>query len=198
MFPWGHLAVGYAVYSLGTRIGRGCPPDGGAALVLVLGTQLPDLIDKPANWWFGFLDGRGAAHSLLVIVPLCALVVLWARRRDRDDVGVALSVGVLTHVAGDAYTAIRVGAWNDVVGFLLWPVFPAPTYPKDSFDDHLVEWGGVFEGLRWDTLGAVLSSSLVLEFVFALLVGVLWAADGFPGPGFLWRRSAELLGSSTN
>lgn len=197
MLPWGHLAVGYLVYSVAHRVGVGRPPDGLPALVLVVGTQLPDLIDKPANWWFGFLDGRGAAHSLLVVVPLCALVVLYARRHEREPPGVALGVGVLTHVLGDAWTGLRAGQMETVLGFLFWPVLPAPTYPKDSLGDHLGAWAAVFDGLSWNSAFEVLSSGLVLEFAFALCVALLWAADEYPGVRLLWQRLTHPVRSVT-
>ena len=47
MWPWGHLAAGYPVYTAYTRLHTGDPPADVPALVALLGTQLPDLVDKP-------------------------------------------------------------------------------------------------------------------------------------------------------
>ena len=66
MLPWGHLAVGYLAYSLAVRVRSGGPPAGLAVAALAVGTQFPDLIDKPLVSWVSVLpSGRsqiGRAH----------------------------------------------------------------------------------------------------------------------------------------
>ena len=65
MWPWGHLAVGYLVYSGLSRWRFGRLPGSVATLAVALGTQLPDLVDKPLAWTVNVLaSGRSLAHSL--------------------------------------------------------------------------------------------------------------------------------------
>ena len=61
MWPWGHLALGYLLHSPLARARFGRPPTDRATLLLVIGTQLPDLVDKPLAWWLGVLPaGRSS------------------------------------------------------------------------------------------------------------------------------------------
>lgn len=197
MFPWGHLAVGYLFYTAFTRLVNRRPPEGPPTIALAVGTQLPDLVDKPANWWVGILDGRGIGHSLLVVVPLCALVVALARRRDRPAVGAALSIGLVTHLLGDAWRAVLAGEVQASASYLLWPLWEAPTYAIDSPWGHLGSWLATVRLLRWSSLGDLLASGFGVQLAALLLVVTVWAVDGFPGVGLLWRRVAGVVGSSS-
>lgn len=181
MMPLGHLAVGYLVYSVFSRLRYRRSPDGGATLVLALGTQFPDLVDKPLNWWFGVLDGRGAGHSLLVLVPLCVAIYLVGRRYDRSGYEVAFAVGVLSHLVVDSWRALVTGAALDSAPYLFWPLLPAPSYPKDGIVDHLDAWVVSLQSLSWHAPAEVLSNWLILQGVLALFVFFLWWYDGFPG-----------------
>lgn len=193
MLPWGHLAVGYLCYALGIRCWRGRSPAAIPTLVLALGTQLPDLIDKPLNWWFGIFDGRGATHSLFVLVPVLLLAYVWARRRERGHLVVALGVGVLTHALGDAATALWDGTPADALAFLAWPLLPAPTYPKDSPGEHVDAWVAAGTGIDWSTGIVVLTSRFLGQIVLAVVVAALWLHQGAPGARLLWRRSRSAI-----
>ncbi|WP_424016468.1 metal-dependent hydrolase [Halorientalis pallida] len=193
MLPWSHLGVGYLVYSLLVRVGTGESPRGGPVLAMVLGTQFPDLLDKPLNWWFSVLDGRGIGHSLLTMVPLCVAVYLFARRYDRGPLGAAFGVGVLTHLPGDAWVALLSGEFPAEASYLLWPLLPAPTYPKDSLADHVAAIvASLQEPIRvamgvdsvLDLVGLLLGLSL--RFVFVLVPLLVWRADGYPGLRTVW------------
>ena len=52
VLPWGHLAIGYLCLSLAIRARWRVPPQGPAVIAVAIGTQLPDLIDKPLAWTF--------------------------------------------------------------------------------------------------------------------------------------------------
>lgn len=186
MLPWGHLAVGYLVYSLGGRLWNQRAPDGVPTLVLIFGTQFPDLLDKPLNWWFSILDGRGIGHSLLTMTLLCGLLVSVARVYNRRELATAFTIGVYTHLLGDSWRALLSGRYADV-SFLLWPLFPAPTYPKDSFADHFDVWILYLQVLI-DSPPRVLLTGPVAHYiaVFGLITG-LWAFDGFPGLKTSWQ-----------
>lgn len=193
MLPWAHLAVGYIAYSIWARVWYGRAPAGAPTLALALGTQLPDLVDKPANWWFDVLDGRGFGHSVFTVVPLCLIVLVATRRRNRGELGVAFTIGMGLHLLGDAWKAILEGTVRWEAPYLLWPLLPAPVYEKDSFVDHLREWIATAKSVELHSLGDLLASSFGVQFaVFVLLVGV-WAIDGFPGFRLLWYNTVGAL-----
>jgi len=167
MWPWGHLAVGYVLYSLGVRARTRSSPDGWNVLALALGTQFPDLVDKPLAWWFGVLPGgRTLAHSLLVLVP--TLLVLWllARRWGEAPRVTAFGVGWLSHLFGDALVPFLVGSRRELA-FLLWPVTPTVVYDSQP-------------GLLWHLANVSLSPGFLAELALGGLVVVLWLVDGRP------------------
>lgn len=186
MLPWGHLAFGYLVYTVGTRLWNRRAPEGAPTIVLAFGTQFPDLLDKPLNWWFDIFDGRGIGHSLIATTLLCVLLFVVVRQYGRRDLAAAFSVGIFTHLIGDSWGALLSGRYAEA-SFLLWPLFPAPTYPKDSFLEHLREWFLYFESLSNVSPAVLLQSRFGLQFLLlAVLIGV-WAFDGFPGLGTVWQ-----------
>ncbi|PSP69797.1 metal-dependent hydrolase [Halobacteriales archaeon QH_6_68_27] len=168
MWPWGHLAAGYLVYTAYTRLHIGDPPADVPALVALLGTQLPDLVDKPLAWSLAVLPtGRSLGHSL--VVGAVVLPVAWAlaARRDARPLAAALSVGWLSHLLGDALYPLVDGEFAHVA-FLAWPLLPLPAYEVEaSFAAHF----------------ALLSPSPTLAFELALvaLASLAWHADGYPG-----------------
>jgi len=168
MLPWGHVAVGYLAYSLGTRIARHRPPVGAAVVALVVGTQAPDLVDKPLMMWTGLLpSGRSLGHSLLFVVGCTIGLRAFGNRLDCTDVGVAFVVGQLTHLVTDALPAILARRWSEL-GFLLWPITPAPQY--SAADRILTEY----------LLTTLLSPPHGQLLLFVTAVG-LWIVDGRPG-----------------
>jgi membrane-bound metal-dependent hydrolase YbcI (DUF457 family) len=130
MFPWTHAVFGYlllllVVAALGRQVSK-------AELVaVVVGTQVADLIDKPLAWSFQALpSGRSLGHSLLLAVPMVALVVGVAWYRQRTAVGTAFGLGYLSHLVGDVYVAVYYWRVEEFT-FLLWPILPP--YPYDDF-----------------------------------------------------------------
>ena len=168
MWPWGHLAAGYLVYTAYIRLHTGDPPADVPALVALLGTQLPDLVDKPLAWSLAVLPtGRSLGHSL--VVGAVVLPVAWAlaARRDARPLAAALSIGWLSHLLGDALYPLVNGEFAHVA-FLAWPLLPLPAYEVEaSFAAHF----------------ALLSPSPTLAFELALvaLASLAWHADGHPG-----------------
>jgi hypothetical protein len=185
MFPWGHLAVGYLTYTVLTKVWAGRAPASVPTVALAVGTQFPDLVDKPLGWWFGVYDGRAVGHSLPVAVAVCVGLVYLARRYDRQDVAAAFSVGVFTHLAGDASDALVTGNLREA-SFLLWPVLAPPSYPKDSLVDHLGAWLVQGRILAQSSPTALLESRFGFQLAMFVLLVVIWAMDGFPGVGTVW------------
>jgi hypothetical protein len=171
MWPWGHAAVGYLLYVGVRRLRKRGAPSGPAVLAVLVGAQLPDLVDKPLAWTVAVLPtGRSLAHSWLVAGV--ALAVAWhALDGRRRALVVPLGGGWLSHGLGDA--AYSIVAWEPAyLGFLAWPVTTTPSYDLDqSFAAH-------FLAFQWD------ASMWIQTGLFALAV-VVWFADGRPGMGLV-------------
>ncbi|WP_255198817.1 metal-dependent hydrolase [Halorarius litoreus] len=186
MWPWEHLAFGYLLYSLLWRVYRGEGPTEGAALLLVVGTQVPDLVDKPLSWEFGvFPTGHALGHSVLVAVPLAVLVLAVARRYGRLDLGSAFVVGQLSHILGDVIDPLRAGS-DIAVGRALWPVVTGTPYDVD----YGISRGFVYLAEFAAEVATQDPASLLLYLTFPLLGGLLWLADGAPGPRGAYRLLA--------
>lgn len=179
MFPPGHLGVAYCCYSLLVR-SSGRTPAAAPVFAVVLGSQFPDLVDKPLAWYLGVLPtGRTLAHSLVVLVPVCILVYLVASRYDRSAVGVAFAVGAISHSLVDALPAL----WGSPADarFLLWPLLSVPGYDEDvstSVTDRLYTAYAEPE---------LASAYFLAEFALLAVAIVLWHRDGRPGLEVLGR-----------
>jgi len=165
MWPWGHLAAGYLVYRV---LNRGTAPSALPALALALGTQLPDLIDKPFAWTIPLLpNGRSLGHSLVIALPVLVglLLILDGRKRRTAT---ALATGYLVHLGTDALYPALSGDWY-YVGFLGWPLVPPVEYPSES------------TGILQHFLAFELTLTSGFEIVLFALAVVLWIHDGVPG-----------------
>jgi hypothetical protein len=182
VWPWEHLAFGYLLFALGTRARSGRPPSDRATIALAVGTQLPDLVDKPLAWWLGVLpSGISLAHSIFFALPLTAAVAVVAARRGERPVGVAFAVGYLSHIAGDGIYPLAVS--GDVsVGYMLWPLVPTAVDDGPFLATVDTLWVA-FVGFLGTPRGRLY---LAVEVLFMLLVVALWLYDG--GPGLRVRR----------
>lgn len=172
MWPWGHAALGYLLYTVYLRLRSQGIPAGWAVVALGFGTQFPDLVDKPLAWYIGVLPyGRTLAHSLLVAVPVVMVVGLIARRRNRPLVGVAFGIGYLSHLLGDSLSGIVSQAWGDLF-FLVWPLAAAPDEETVGLLAHLRD----IEGSPLVLFGLVLTVAML----------ALWNSHGRPGLAELW------------
>ncbi|KAB1187535.1 MULTISPECIES: metal-dependent hydrolase [Haloferax] len=131
MFPIGHLALGYLSVALVWRLRGRALPTGWMLAAALLGSQLPDIIDKPLAYYGVLVSGRSLGHSLLVMLPVLAVVSFVGWREGYGEYAVAFTVGTLSHYIGDTYRLLLAGDW-DVLTFLLWPAFPATVYPADD------------------------------------------------------------------
>ncbi len=176
MWPLGHAAIGYLCYSTLVRTREASPPDGLAVVVLLFGSQFPDLVDKPLAWYLGVLPtGRTLAHSLLVLGPLVVAVYLFTARRSRPECGVAFGVGALSHVFVDALPVL----WGGTdPSFLLWPLVAVEPYGNGA---------PTITALFLESLG---DPYFLSEFVFAGIALVVWRQDGYPGIGVVSRLFA--------
>ncbi|NGM67558.1 metal-dependent hydrolase [Natronolimnobius sp. AArcel1] len=165
MQPIVHLVVGYLCYAAYARWRFDGPPAEVPALVAIGGAALPDLIDQSLA--AAGITGvtRTIGHSLLFVVPLIIVVWLYARARDREILGVAFAIGLLSHIATDIPWHVLAGDYHEL-GFLLWPITPMPEYSG-------VKNLGTVAGLEVTTLW--------LEAVIFVAGVALWWHDGKPG-----------------
>ncbi|WP_266081703.1 metal-dependent hydrolase [Haladaptatus caseinilyticus] len=168
MWPWGHLATGYLLYSGYCAARSRNPPTDITVLALALGTQFPDLIDKPLAWNVGILPtGRSLTHSLLSASVILGCLYYFSYRGTRRDIWVAFAIGYLSHLIADIALPLLQGD-TAYANFLLWPFLSTPPYKTaPSFTAHFT------------------NMEFTWFFVFQLFLVVLaiyyWFRDGFPG-----------------
>lgn len=180
MLPWGHASLGYLCYTLYSRLRYRRPPLGPAVLALAVGTQFPDLIDKPLAWSFSVLpSGRSLAHSL-VTLSVVAAVLYWLSRHRSEirEVGAFLA-GWTSHVFADGYGVLlgEPGCLN----YLLWPL---AICPYDEEHRSIIEY----------LLAIELSDGHWLGIGLTIVAGVVWLLDGAPGVRSLFRGVKRQLG----
>lgn len=183
MWPWGHLAVGYLLYSPLASVRFRRPPTGRATTLLAVGTQLPDLIDKPLAWGLDVLPaGRSLGHSVVIALLISSLVYAYADRRDCPDVGLAFGVGYLSHPFVDALFPLLNGQYQ-YVAYLLWPLFGVWDLPP--FDIGRLSGRVLIEPLElllsgYEPVDFDITVSGLIETTVVLLAGRTWVRDGAP------------------
>lgn len=192
MWPWEHLAFGYIVYSSLHRLMSRRHPGETSALALGLGTQLPDLIDKPLAWGFNVLPyGRSLSHSIFTATVVCILGLVWGSRSERSRPAVAFCIGYLSHLAGDVFYPVMIGS-SPNVAFVLWPLSERPPQPT-GFLFNVRYFVRAFLSFLGTPMGAVY---LFLEFGLMGTALALWSKDGTPGSQTLTRVATVVLESS--
>lgn len=112
-------------------------PTGYTIAAVLLGTQLPDLIDKPLAWSFGVLpSGRMFAHSLVVSLPVLAVGGVLATRRGYVRWTAVFVIAYLSHIIGDFYPIIWQGTDYYFFPNLFWPLLRANPDQSPSFLAH--------------------------------------------------------------
>ena len=178
MWPWNHLALGYALYAGYVHLRYRRAPTGPAVIVLVVATQLPDLIDKPLAWVFAVLpSGLALGHSLLFALPVAAGAVLLAHLDGDVDPGEAFAIGYLSHLVGDLIYPFAASG-ELPVGFLFWPLVSSPRTEAPALVPTVAR--------LWSKYVAFLSTPrgglyLAAQVGFLLLVVGAWVYDGRPG-----------------
>ncbi|EMA40229.1 metal-dependent hydrolase [Halobiforma nitratireducens] len=182
MWPWGHVAVAYLLYTAYTHRRFDRPPLAAPAVALAVGSQFPDLIDKPLAWTVSVLPGgRTLGHSLLFAALLVPAVYVLATRLERRDVGIAFGIGHLSHLAADVPPSALTG---DLSGteFLLWPLVEQP--PEEPVD-------GILDAiLHYYAMGPY----ELVQFGLFALAAIVWFRDGAPGLEYARR----LISSATD
>lgn len=189
MWPWEHLAIGYLLYSATSRVGYDRAPSDHEAVVLAVGTQFPDLIDKPGSWVFGVLpSGTSVAHSVFTAVAVTLVGLGLARRSGIPELGVAFGIGYLSHLFGDVFYSVLLGG-RPAFGAVLWPFGPA--YAGNS-RGILERVAGFFMKYADYLLSPVGLGYLLAEVAFLAAAVAVWTADGNPGTALfrhVWRKT---------
>ena len=121
MLPIEHFIVAFLPV-LGYSIGRDrkLPTPRLTALAFV-GSQFPDLIDKPLAHQFGLLpSGRVGMHSLPISVPFVCVIIAYGWYTDRRRLASVFAFAHLSHLLADNYKPL-LGATPSVSPDLLWP-----------------------------------------------------------------------------
>ena len=190
MWPWGHLAFGYVLYSVYTHLWKWKAPSGRLVLVLAFSTQLPDLVDKPLSWTFGvFPSGYSIAHSIFVAIPVTIGLIGATWYINRSEIGIAFGIGYGSHLLSDLIVAIlTTGA---TVGRVLWPVITQPPYDQNlSLSQRITYY------LVRYAISILHGENLKIFFVQSLFVFIavsLWVYDGFPGFNETRRILARII-----
>lgn len=172
MWPWGHIAIAYLLYSAFTRMKYNRLPNGLAVFALALASQFPDLIDKPLGWSLSILPGgRTLGHSVFLGTILVPLVYILALKYDRREVASAFSIGYVVHLITDIPPSVFSGDFEGIT-FLFWPLLEQPDYE---------EVDGILEGFLRYSMGSFEWVQLGL-FMLALIV---WYRDGQPGVAYI-------------
>ncbi|MFD1570476.1 metal-dependent hydrolase [Halorubrum laminariae] len=180
MDPVTHGAVAYLLYVVYAAATSRRLPARWALVPLAVGSQFPDLIDKPLAYWGVLVYGRSLAHSVFSLVVVCG-GLWWVMRSEsvpltdrvpdrlRRVTPAAFTIGYAAHLLGDAWQGLIRG---DLVSvrFLAYPLFGVPRSPSDD----IAPWVRVLEIYREP------AAAVHLEIVVAALVvfvGLrLWAA----------------------
>lgn len=192
MWPWDHLAFGYLLFTAVRWLRRWKRPDDVAAGTLVVGTQLPDLIDKPLAWSAGVLpSGLSLGHSA-VFALVATLVTAWVGRRfNRPRLGLILAIGLGSHLLGDVLYALFLGS-SRPFAFVLWPFVPAEPEPAIGLLAAIAAAWTQFHGILGTPIGRVY---LAVEVLLLATAAAVWARDGVPGTIAARRRLGRWLNS---
>lgn len=141
MFVFGHLGIGSTIAKPWSR--------GISRRVLLLGTILPDLIDKPTYYLLVLFTGKHSqelgmlagtrlfGHTALFLALLLAAAFFWKRRRA---LFAALALGVATHLLLDNVADALLGDHSrSALIAMTWPWFGwnFPAIPFHSIGAHL-------------------------------------------------------------
>lgn len=178
MWPWDHLAFGYPLFQVLRALKPRPQLDDHTFFVLAIGTQLPDVIDKPLALSVGLLpSGLSLGHSFVFLAILTPLAVSISNRFGRPELAGALITGVASHLIGDVLFALLIGSPRPYQ-FIFWPVIPTVTETSVGLGPTI--------GERWSKYIKYLSTSrgtvyLFMNLTFNAMVLAVWIVNGTPG-----------------
>lgn len=140
MLPLGHAALAYLLYVGYAAVRNHRLPVRYGFVPLAIGSQFPDLIDKPLAYIGVLASGRSLAHSLFTFLLITGLVWWIATRFTNPDEEPwrqqlrsispsAFGIGYGSHLIGDSYGRLIAGEFPR---FLLYPLYRIPESPLDD------------------------------------------------------------------
>lgn len=167
MGPVGHAAAAYLVWTAITHVSGDRSPSLAEFWVVIVGSQFPDIVDKPLAWTFGFLpSGRSLAHSLATITVLL-IVLERVVPDDRRHLVTAAAVTLVGHSLADTIVPIIEGRYA-YTRYLLWPLVEQPPYDTTR-------------SIVQQLLTGLSTEVLAVQGLLAVLVATIWIVDGRPG-----------------
>jgi len=124
VLPIEHFILAIVPVSVVTLVYTRRPPRSRLIGAVFLGSQFPDLIDKPLALQLGVIPtGRVFMHSLPIAIPFLLAVCLYGSHTDQLTVSVALAFTFahLSHLLGDTYHAIG-NPTSPLPPDLFWPL----------------------------------------------------------------------------
>ena len=104
--------------------------------IVFIGSQFPDLVDKPLAHQFGLIpSGRVFMHSLPIAIPFLLIVAVYGWKTDRNPLSGAFIFAYLSHLVADHYTSLF-GPDPHIPAELLWPLLSVPART------HHPHWAG--------------------------------------------------------
>lgn len=185
MYPWEHLVLGYVLFSLYTHVRFRESPTGVESVGVLIGSQLPDLIDKPLAWTFGLVEtGYAIGHSILFAPGFCGLAIAISVRVGRLRTGIAFVIAFLSHLASDIVYPIAWGRPADP-RVVLWPIAHAPGSARDGgFIERTVFY---VQRFVVEMATGELTPFVRFQLVLVGAATLLWIFDGAPVASDMYR-----------
>jgi len=142
VLPLGHATLAYLLYTGHVLSQTRHRPQYLALVPLAIGSQFPDLVDKPLAYVGVLTYGRSLAHSVFTFVLVSGVIwwgatTLQARWVDtswqdqlRGLTPAAFASGYLSHLLGDLYGPAISGSAD--VRFVLYPIYVVPRAAGDD------------------------------------------------------------------
>ena len=173
MLPWGHLSVAYICYVGWLKLRDDVEGTRLTLLAVAVGSQFPDLVDKPLAWTVAVLpSGRSLAHSLITAAVVLTVGYWIGCRIEREAEVTAFGIGYVSHSVADLSPWVLIGlaqgnlAQLQEITYLLWPFLRAKPYLLDP---------------SFLKVALSLRPTPYLLSQIALAGVVLWFAFGAPG-----------------
>lgn len=126
--------------------------------IVFLGSQFPDLVDKPLAHQFVMLpSGRVFMHSIPIVLPFLLVLGVYGWKTNRLRLSMAFAFAHLSHVFTDHLSAL-LSPNPQLPPELLWPILPPTASPV------IPSWagpGGIYLSL-WTLFSIVVISFSVL------------------------------------
>lgn len=131
MRPHEHFLVALLPVFVYTLIRYRRPPSKSMLFVVFIGSQFPDIVDKPLAFSAGILpSGRVFMHSLPFVIPFSIIVLAYGIFTDRPHFGIGFVWAHLLHLVGDFRFSLFDG---QIPPDLIWPLAPASPSPDIPF-----------------------------------------------------------------